>query len=972
MLGRLRATGALLALPALGVLLCLLQSPSEAQGGRWTVVAKARPGRSIGYGQTSGKPQRVMPQNFDPEAIEKKIEGNPRMPILKEGAFVPYNPVSGTSITPRVAPRASSDPVAFSVAKLPANLASVNTGTRSTVHEPSVATAGNTAFYTANWYAARSADGGTSWTFVNPYTLFPNDAAGFFCCDQLVESFNFNGQDYFVWILQYLKNGSSENYYRVAWATPAQVAANQWQHSLVFSRSITTAGRWLDYPDLTVSSNNVYLSCNIFNASDIFQQAAVIRIPMSDLVNGGSFTFAGAVSSANASFRFAQGSTDIQYFASHNNTSSMRIFRWPESGVDATTIASADVATAAWQDTNYTTSTPDGFNWMARVDDRITAGAKAGNELWFGWTAGRGTQGGVTRSQPYVGIVRVNATTLAKIGDGNISSSSFAVAYPAFAPNSDGEVGVTCVAGGGSIFPTPQFGFVTGNTALATPNGFAGTHGPSEAEWGDYVTIHPLRSNPKLMVASNVALQGGNGGSFSQSQYVVFGRSGDVTPGTPSLGITSPNGGETWDINSQQTVMWSSSNVTGNVNLDISTTGAAGPWISLVANTANDGTESVTVPATGTTQARVRVVSVANNAVLDISDANFTIRVPPTGDAFEPDNTSGTAKTITSGQTQTRSIHVAGDEDWAILTIPAGGGTLVAETGGSNPTVDDTILELYASNGTTELAENDDITPTSNLYSRISSGTLAAGTYFLKARAFSAAGTILSYTLSLTITPTAVATLTLTSPNGGEVWSFGAAQTVTWTSEGLSSNIRIEISTDNGAGWIDLAGSVPNTGSRQVTAPTTLTTLARVRISSVSDSGVSDTSAAAFTISIPPDPFEVDDTRATAKVLANNQTQNRSIHVVGNQDYAKFTLTATRIVTLTTAGPEGDTVMELLNKSGSRLALNDDASVSTTFSRIRKKLAKGTYYVRIYEHSKGGFGNEAIPSYTLAMTQRKP
>ena len=52
-----------------------------------------------------------------------------------------------------------------------------------TVLEPSVAKNGNEILLTGNTFAARSSDGGTSWSLLNPATLFPA-ADGGFCCDQ--------------------------------------------------------------------------------------------------------------------------------------------------------------------------------------------------------------------------------------------------------------------------------------------------------------------------------------------------------------------------------------------------------------------------------------------------------------------------------------------------------------------------------------------------------------------------------------------------------------------------------------------------------------------------------------------------------------------------------------------------------------------------------------------------------------------
>src|SRR6516162_8741001 len=40
-----------------------------------------------------------------------------------------------------------------------------------------------------------------------------------------------------------------------------------------------------------------------------------------------------------------------------------------------------------WTRPPYSSITPNGDNWLGRVDGRIVAGARSGNELFFGWTA---------------------------------------------------------------------------------------------------------------------------------------------------------------------------------------------------------------------------------------------------------------------------------------------------------------------------------------------------------------------------------------------------------------------------------------------------------------------------------------------------------------------------------------------------------------------------------------------------------
>jgi parallel beta-helix repeat protein len=104
-----------------------------------------------------------------------------------------------------------------------------------------------------------------------------------------------------------------------------------------------------------------------------------------------------------------------------------------------------------------------------------------------------------------------------------------------------------------------------------------------------------------------------------------------------SINVTSPNGGEDWNIGSTQTVTWVSSGVTGDVHIAISRDGGSS-WSDLVTNTANDGSEGWTVTGPATGQARIRVMSASDANVWDMSDENFVIDaeswvVPMTADA---------------------------------------------------------------------------------------------------------------------------------------------------------------------------------------------------------------------------------------------------------------------------------------------------------------------------------------------------
>ena len=91
------------------------------------------------------------------------------------------------------------------------------------------------------------------------------------------------------------------------------------------------------------------------------------------------------------------------------------------------------------------------------------------------------------------------------------------------------------------------------------------------------------------------------------------------------------------------------------------------------------------------------------------------------------------------------------------------------------------------------------------------------------------------------------ASVTVTSPNGGESWAGGSARSLTWTSSGVS-NVKLEYTLD-GATWNLITGSTAAAaGSYAWTVPNTASTAARVRASDVASAATSDVSNAAFTI----------------------------------------------------------------------------------------------------------------------------
>lgn len=94
-------------------------------------------------------------------------------------------------------------------------------------------------------------------------------------------------------------------------------------------------------------------------------------------------------------------------------------------------------------------------------------------------------------------------------------------------------------------------------------------------------------------------------------------------------------------------------------------------------------------------------------------------------------------------------------------------------------------------------------------------------------------------------------TVTVTAPNGGETWTTGSVQNITWVRTGVVNNVKLEYSTNNGTAWSTIIASVPGVPSTYAwTVPSTPTTQGRVRVSWTDSASINDISNSPFTISV--------------------------------------------------------------------------------------------------------------------------
>ncbi|MCS6804701.1 MAG: zinc-dependent metalloprotease [Acidobacteriota bacterium] len=295
-----------------------------------------------------------------------------------------------------------------------------------------------------------------------------------------------------------------------------------------------------------------------------------------------------------------------------------------------------------------------------------------------------------------------------------------------------------------------------------------------------------------------------------------------VVSSTPSINVSAPNGGENWPINSTQTITWSSVSVTGNVKIELSRNGGS-TYETLFADTANDGSQSWTVTGAATTQARIRITSLANPAINDVSNANFSISEPP----------------------------------------PPIGITLIAPNGGENWPVGSVQVIRWTSNGVSgnvriRLSRDGGAT-----YTTLTSNTANDGSFEwtvtgpattqarieVQSRNDSTIRDVsdANFTISDAPPPPPPPSITVLVPNGGETWRVGTVQTIQWSSTNVTGTVSISLSTNGGRNYTPLFSGLANTGSIQWSVNSAASTKCRIRVAS-DDGSASDTSDANFKI----------------------------------------------------------------------------------------------------------------------------
>ncbi len=355
-------------------------------------------------------------------------------------------------------------------------------------------------------------------------------------------------------------------------------------------------------------------------------------------------------------------------------------------------------------------------------------------------------------------------------------------------------------------------------------------------------------------------------------------------------------------------------------------------------------------PADGVYYLRVRHYS----SSIGGEQTGYTLRVgaystPAIADEYEPDNTLATARQIiVGGSAQSHNFHVSGDQDW--VYFDASRSVEYTITTSDLGTRADTVLELYDGSGTL-LAYNDDY---SGWASRIVWQANADGRFYVKVRQYNASifGANTNYRLSVVSAlpdayepdddRNAAKAISIDGSaqrhnfhrRGDQDWVFfnaiaGSSYRIETLNLASCSDTVLELydsngtllayNDDGGGGWASrIDWTETSNGNLYV----------KVRHYNSSSYGA----CTAYDVRVMTlgggDSYEPDNTLITARpITVNGSAQRHNFHVAGDQDWVYFDVTAGNYIMRTfNLGSCSDTVLELYDSAGVRLAYNDDYS----------------------------------------------
>ncbi|OGJ89072.1 MAG: hypothetical protein A2268_08730 [Candidatus Raymondbacteria bacterium RifOxyA12_full_50_37] len=370
----------------------------------------------------------------------------------------------------------------------------------------------------------------------------------------------------------------------------------------------------------------------------------------------------------------------------------------------------------------------------------------------------------------------------------------------------------------------------------------------------------------------------------------------------------------------------------------------------------NNGTYSWSIPAglaTGSNY-RIRIVDQSNASIYGFS--NYFAISGQAPDAYEPDNSRGTATPIIIGAPAQAHSHSLNDTDWVTFNGQSGKTYLISNDG-------DHYTRLYVYLGASTSYDTYLYGGSYSSSPYIFFACDSTATYYINVAVYSSSyyG---NYTISV-VDADSLHLATFSSPTVSTVWSSGSSYSIQWTSDSALLSTYVNLSLYNDTFLVAaIASGTANDGVQSFSVPTGLATGAQYRIKIVDYNNTALYSfSEPFSISgLTPDGYEPDDAKTAASAITVDGVVQSRVFTYRDTDWVAFPAIADSLYIIRGSNASYTTYMYLYNAaSTSYLTYTSGTAPQIVWTCP----ATGTYYLRLNTSSTGTYtGN-----YTLSVRE---
>ena len=318
-----------------------------------------------------------------------------------------------------------------------------------------------------------------------------------------------------------------------------------------------------------------------------------------------------------------------------------------------------------------------------------------------------------------------------------------------------------------------------------------------------------------------------------------------------TLKVTTPNAGQTWTVGKKYVIKWDKGNAGALVKIQLLKSNKHYKWITK--KTKNDGKHPWKVHASIATGSayKIKITSIKNKKVFDKSNRNFSIK--RSAQKTVQKNTSAVQNLAVGKPTVTLSCNPS-------ISTSENGGKFTCILRLSKISSRDVTVKVAYSGTASAGIDYAACCPGSNLYTHtIKAGATSAGFVLRGTRDKLNEGNetiIINVTsvtnaiengiqrVKLTLIDQVWKSLTVAYPDGGEKLSTAPPITIRWYTVDGKGSVKIEV-----LGGPNIVSSTPNDGSHQWFIPVSLAGKhIKIKISSITNANVSDTSDKSFTV----------------------------------------------------------------------------------------------------------------------------